>query len=70
MVEARTAGELGPLLERTSVVALRRGAAAATPVPTRFLEVADALRAHRAALEAGSVFPAVLLDRLIERLGA
>jgi hypothetical protein len=52
------------------VTALRRGAGAATPVPTRFLEVAEALKAHRAALEAGGVFPPVLLDRLIERLSA
>ena len=70
MVDARAAGDLGPLLERTSVVALRRGVGAAAPVPTRFLEVAEALKSHRAGLEAGEVFPPVLLDRLIERLSA
>jgi hypothetical protein len=32
--------------------------------------VAEALAAGRSALEAGDVFPAVLLDRLIERLRA
>ena len=70
MVEARASGDLGPLLERTSVKALKRGAGTAAPVPTRFLEVAEALKASRAALEAGGVFPPVLLDRLIERLRA
>jgi glutamine synthetase len=70
MVEARSSGDLGPLLERTSVKALKRGAGTAAPVPTRFLEVAEALKASRAALEAGGVFPPVLLDRLIERLKA
>ena len=70
MVDARRSAGVEALLERTSVTALRRGAGAATPVPTRFLEVAEALKAHRAALEAGGVFPPVLLDRLIERLSA
>ena len=51
-----------------SEVALKRGAAAPTPVPTRFSEVADALGTHRGALEAGGVFPPMLLDRLVERL--
>jgi glutamine synthetase len=70
MVDARHSEGIEALLERTSVKALRRGAGVATPVPTRFLEVAEALKAHRAGLEAGGVFPAVLLDRLIERLSA
>jgi glutamine synthetase len=70
MIEARGGTDVEALLERTSVTALRRGAGAATPVPTRFLEVAEALKAGRAALEAGGVFPPVLLDRLIERLRA
>lgn len=69
MVEAKDASDLAARLESTSVVALRRGAATPTPVPTRFLEVAEALKAHRAALEAGGVFPPALLDRLIEKLG-
>ena len=69
MVEAMGVPDVAAVLERTSVVALRQGAAAPTPVPTRFGEVAEALKAHRAALEAGGVFPPVLLDRLIERLG-
>ena len=70
MVEARGGTDVEALLERTSVTVLRRGAGAATPVPTRFLEVAEALKASRAVLEAGGVFPPVLLDRLIERLSA
>jgi len=70
MVEARGSTDVEALLERTSVTALKRGAGTVTPVPTRFLEVAEALQAHRAALEAGGVFPPVLLDRLIERLRA
>jgi glutamine synthetase len=70
MVEARSSRDLAPLLERTSVTALKRGAGTATPVPTRFLEVAKALKASRAALEAGGVFPPVLIDRFIERLRA
>ena len=70
MVDARSVGDLGPLLERTSVKALKGGVGTAAPVPTRFLEVAEALKGSRAALEAGGVFPPVLLDRLIERLSA
>ncbi len=70
MIEARSVGHLEALLERTSVKALKRGAGTATPVPTRFLEVAQALQASRSALEAGGVFPPVLLDRFIERLRA
>jgi glutamine synthetase len=68
MVEAMGAEDVAEVLERTSVVALKRGAAAPAPVPTRFLEVAEALKASRPALEAGGVFPPVLLDRLIEKL--
>jgi glutamine synthetase len=70
MVEARAHGRMGEVLERTSVTALAQGAATPTPVPSRFLEVAEELAAHRAAFEAGGVFPQVLLDRLIERLSA
>lgn len=70
MVKARSTRDVEALLERTSVKALRHGAGAATPVPTRFPEVAQALKASRAALEAGGVFPPVMLDRLIERLRA
>lgn len=70
MVRARSSKDLEALLERTSVKALKRGAGAAAPVPTRFPEVARELKASRAALEAGGVFPPVLLDRLIERLRA
>ncbi len=69
MVEAMGAKDVAALLESTSVVALKRGAATPTPVPTRFSEVADARKVHREALEAGDVFPPVLLDKLIERLG-
>jgi glutamine synthetase len=69
MVEAMGVKDVATVLERTSVVALRRGGTAPTPVPTRFLEVAEALKAHRAAFEAGGVFPPVLLDSLIEKLG-
>ncbi len=69
MIEAKGAEDLPALLERTSVTALKRGSASAVPVPTRFPEVAEALRTQRPALEAGGVFPAVLLDRLVEKLG-
>jgi glutamine synthetase len=70
MVDARSEADLTGLLERTSVKTLQRGAGSAEAVPTRFPEVADALQEHRAALEAGGVFPQVLLDGLIERLRA
>ncbi len=70
MVLGRRAEDLGRLLDRTWVVNARAGKGAPVPVPTRFPEVADALAAHRAALEAGGVFPAVLLEQVIERLNA
>jgi hypothetical protein len=49
---------------------LKRGERVPTAVPTRFLEVAEALSAQRAAFEAGGVFPPVLIDQTIERLRA
>jgi len=68
MVEGRDTPDLDALLEQTSA----RGAGAADDlsnrVPWNAIEVADALREHRGILEAGEVFPVVLIDRLVEQL--
>jgi glutamine synthetase len=57
------------LLERTAVTT-RGSASKASRVPLTFVEVADSLVLSRAALEAGGVFTANLLDRVIALLRA
>jgi glutamine synthetase len=70
LVEARASGRAAELLERAAATGAGRGGSALTPVPTRFVEVAEALASHRAAFEAGDVFPPALIDQLLERLNA
>jgi glutamine synthetase len=67
MVAARGFNDLDALLEKTSSQTLH--APYAIPVPRAFPEVADGLRQHRLALEAGGVFPRHVIDRTIEALG-
>jgi glutamine synthetase len=56
---------LASLLARTAATAQGPDA---LPVPRAFNEVADALRHNRAMLEAGGVFPAHVVDRIIATL--
>lgn len=65
MVAARGFDQIDALLERTNALAREREA---IPVPHAFSDVASALAQHRAALEAGGVFPAHVIDRTIEAL--
>jgi glutamine synthetase len=68
MVEGKSLSGLDDLLRETAAggpAAVRDGV---NRVPWNAIEVADALEAQRAALEAGDVFPSVLIDRLVERL--
>ena len=67
MLAGRSFEDIDALLERTCTQTLQ--AAAATPVPRMFAEVADGLRRHRAPFEAGGVFPEHVIDRTIEALG-
>ena len=64
---ARTEG-LDELLEATSATSVREGGGRAAAVPWSFREVALAVAEHREAFEAGGVFPAPLLDRLVSDL--
>lgn len=67
MVAARAFDNLDALLEKTCSQTLQ--APYAIPVPRTFGEVADGLRQHRTALEAGGIFPRHVIDRTIEALG-
>jgi hypothetical protein len=68
LLEGRGTADLEGLLERTSAAAARARPQGVTPVPRGFAEVAQALAAHRPALERGGVFPPAMLDQLDERL--
>ncbi len=70
MLSAYESGDVAELLVHTSTAALKRGERVPTAVPTRFLEVAEALAAQRASFEAGGVFPSVLIDQTIAKLRA
>jgi glutamine synthetase len=70
MLAGRDAGDLDGIIERTRA---KPGETGACPpngfsVPKSFQEVAAALGAERVALEAGGVFPAAMIDRMIETL--
>ena len=67
MVAARDFENLDALLEKTCAQTLQ--APYAIPVPRTFHEVAEGLRQHRLALEAGGIFPRHVIDRTIEALG-
>jgi hypothetical protein len=68
MVEGRHTADLDAVLERTSVGSAASPSETINRVPWNAIEVADALVAHRAALEAGGVFPEVLIDKLVAKL--
>lgn len=67
MCDGHAAPDLDALIAATAAAAA--GSAPAAGLPRSFAEIAGTLRARRAVLEAGSVFPASLLDRVIARLG-
>jgi glutamine synthetase len=68
MVEGLEVPDLDDLLERTAAKNAGAGADAGHRVPWNAIEVADELLRQRAVLEAGEVFPEVLVDRAVERL--
>jgi glutamine synthetase len=65
MIGGRDTRDLDALLEST---AARVADGSGASVPRSFGEVAEALQRHRAVLEAGDVFPSVLVDARIARL--
>jgi glutamine synthetase len=65
MIAGRGIENIEALLDQTSVQA-KKGIA--LPVPRSFPEVADELRARRASFEAAGVFPAHVMDRVIDAL--
>jgi glutamine synthetase len=68
MLHGRGTREIEVLLRQTAAAERRAGTGPATPVPKSFPEVAEALGRHRAALEQGGIFPAGLIDQMVERL--
>jgi glutamine synthetase len=66
MVEGLAMPDLDRLLERTA--AMNADAGAGHRVPWNAIEVADELLRRRGVLEAGEVFPEVLVDQEVERL--
>ncbi|MBM3907784.1 MAG: glutamine synthetase beta-grasp domain-containing protein [Gemmatimonadetes bacterium] len=69
MADATASKELAALLARTAVSA--QGASSTEHrVPLTFAEIADAMRASRTAFEAGGVFSAAMLNRVIATLRA
>jgi glutamine synthetase len=76
MLAARDDASLDALLRATSAAhgatpgapGDSAGESPVEPLPRDFPAVADALRLHRATLQAGEVFPSALLDALIARL--
>jgi glutamine synthetase len=68
MAEERRSGDLDTLLEATASHGAPAARDAATVVPQSFAGIAAELDRHRAAYEAGGVFPAVVIDAVVERL--
>jgi glutamine synthetase len=68
MVEGRRTTDVDALLEQTSATNPSVANGTANRVPWNAIEVADALAEHRGTLEAGDVFPSVLIDKLVTRL--
>lgn len=66
VVAGRGATDVDAVLEQTAMSG--SGQVAGTRVPLTFVEIADALAASRAVLEAGGVFTSNLLDRVITLL--
>jgi glutamine synthetase len=65
MVAAHQATDVDRLVEKTRANA---GTQNGFTVPKNFQDIARALQGERAALEAGAVFPAAMIDRMIETL--
>jgi glutamine synthetase len=70
MVQGYWMEDLDVLLQSTSSGRARAGGQGVSPLPRAPREVAELLAQGRAALEAGDVFPAVLIDEVLGRLGA
>lgn len=68
-VAGRDTPEIDALLERCSAARARLDPGDALPLPRSVPEIALALTACREHFEAGDVFPATMLDSLIESLG-
>jgi glutamine synthetase len=68
MARARATPDLDALLRATAATAAGEPAGKAASLPRSFSEVGEALAQHRAVLEAGGVFPPVLIDAQIGRL--
>jgi glutamine synthetase len=68
MVAGRELDDLDELLRRTRTEVGAAEAADATLVPRSFAEVADQFEEHRATFERGGVFPAHVVDRLLDGL--
>ena len=66
MVAGRSAEDLDRVIERTK--ATTGDTANGFTVPKNFRDIAAALAAERAALEAGGVFPAAVIDQMVEAL--
>ena len=67
MIAGKEIEDIDALLEQTSVHAQK---ATALSVPRSFSEVADELRERRASFEAAGIFPAHVMDRVIDALAA
>jgi glutamine synthetase len=68
MVAGKGTAKIDALLERTSAKSPSSVSGMDNRVPWNAIEVADALAAHREMLEDGGVFPAALIERLIEHV--
>jgi glutamine synthetase len=70
MLLGRSTDGLDDLIESASAARAREGSTPAPPVPRNPRQVAEALGEGRAALESGGVFPSVLIDDVLGRLGS
>jgi glutamine synthetase len=70
MLHGRATERIDDLIESASAAGARGSAGPVSPVPRHPREIAEALIAGRAALESGGVFPPVLIDEVLARLGS
>jgi glutamine synthetase len=68
MVLGRSLPDLDGLLRRTAASSTAVASDLSNRVPWNAIEVADALVLHRESLQAGGVFPEILVDRLVQQL--
>jgi glutamine synthetase len=68
LVAGRTAPDLAGLLERTAAARMRQEPGETARLPRSAREIADALATTRPVLEAGDVFPATMMDRVLAAL--